>query len=172
MDDRPWPEWKDGKPLSKAALGRQLTPLQILSGTIRFADGETLKGYYLEAFEDAFARYLPPENVTTSQAYSHGHCDAFQSVTPIAPVTLSKTSQPYGHSDCDGVTFSNPETTSLCAQCGALGDDRGPVTEHKIGRQSVPLHQACYRFYLRRTLPPHRIDVVDGARSRHRGAIE
>jgi hypothetical protein len=39
---------------------------------------------------------------------------------------------------------------ALCAQCGAPGDDHGPVTEHKIGRERVPLHSVCHKFYVKR----------------------
>jgi hypothetical protein len=107
LDDRPWAEWK-GKPLSKAALARLLAAFPILSGTIRLADDRTAKGYYLSTFDDAFERYLPSQNVTTSQAYSHGHCDVLENVTTAKPVSLSKTSQAYSHGHCDVVTFSDP----------------------------------------------------------------
>jgi hypothetical protein len=107
LEDRPWPEWR-GKPLSKSTLARLLTPFGVFSGTIRLPNDRTAKGYYLAAFEDAFARYLHPGNVTTSQAYSHGDGDDFQNVTTKSPVTLQKTSQTYSHGQCDGVTFSEP----------------------------------------------------------------
>jgi hypothetical protein len=42
-----------------ARMAGLLKPFGISSGTIRLADGSTPKGYRLEAFEDAFSRYLP-----------------------------------------------------------------------------------------------------------------
>jgi hypothetical protein len=65
LDERPWPELNKGNPTTKNGLARLLRPFAISSGTIRLAGERTAKGYYLSAFDDAFARYLPPENVTT-----------------------------------------------------------------------------------------------------------
>ena len=65
LEDRPWPELNKGKPLTKNGLARLLRPFAISSGTIRLAGERTAKGYYLSAFDDAFARYLRPQSVTT-----------------------------------------------------------------------------------------------------------
>jgi Protein of unknown function (DUF3631) len=65
LDERPWPELTKGKPITKNGLARLLRPFGISSGTIRVAGERTAKGYYLSTFDDAFARYLPPQNVTT-----------------------------------------------------------------------------------------------------------
>jgi hypothetical protein len=65
LDDRPWVEWKLGRPLSKSGLARLLSPFGILSDTIRVSSDHTAKGYYFRSFEDAFSRYLSSENVTT-----------------------------------------------------------------------------------------------------------
>jgi putative DNA primase/helicase len=68
LDDRPWPEFKAGKPITKTQVARLLKPLHVSSGTIRLADGHTPKGYQLSSFSDAFDRYLPPDqNATTPQ---------------------------------------------------------------------------------------------------------
>jgi putative DNA primase/helicase len=110
LDDRPWPEFSKGKPLTKAGLARLLSRFKIVApGTIRLPAGGTLKGYYLSGFDDAFARYLPTKNVTPSQAYSRSGCDTFENVTTSPAVTLSKTSRTYSRSACDGVTFLEPE---------------------------------------------------------------
>jgi hypothetical protein len=59
LEDRPWPEWgRKQQPISKTQVARLLKPLGISPGSIRLADGQTPKGYKLEAFVDAFARYL------------------------------------------------------------------------------------------------------------------
>jgi hypothetical protein len=65
LDERPWPELNKGKPITKNGLARLLRPFGISSGTVRVAGERTAKGYYLSTFDDAFARYLPPENFTT-----------------------------------------------------------------------------------------------------------
>jgi hypothetical protein len=63
MEDRPWPEWRQGKPMTKVQLAVALRPFGIRpSGTIRYGRGasDTGKGYHRDAFVEAWARYLPP----------------------------------------------------------------------------------------------------------------
>ena len=108
IEGRPWAEWKGGKPITQNGLARLLGKFEVLSGTIRLHSGQTAKGYYESAFHDVFARYLPSQNVTTSQRNNDGHCDGLQSVTQEKPVTLSKASQLNNHGHCDVVTVSNP----------------------------------------------------------------
>ena len=103
MENRPWSEWRNGKPITPAALARLLAPFQIMPGTKRDGDS-TFKGYLLSDFTEAFGTYLPDQTVTPSQANNDGHCDALQSVTLESDVTVSKASQPNNHGLCDGVT--------------------------------------------------------------------
>jgi putative DNA primase/helicase len=103
MENRPWSEWRNGKPITPAALARLLAPFGITPGTKRDG-GDTFKGYLLSNFAEAFATYLPDQTVTPSQPSKDGHCDASQSVTTAKPVTLFKTSQPNNSWHCDGVT--------------------------------------------------------------------
>jgi hypothetical protein len=133
LDDRPWVEWKGGRPLTKAGLGRLLSPFGIGSTPIRFGP-DVAKGYHLSAFEDAFARYTPSEKVTTTQTYSRNDFYDFEKVTAKEGVTFSKSQNAHGHSDCNAVTFSEPlgrmngsgeplETTGLTDRSPALGPE-------------------------------------------------
>ncbi len=63
MEDRPWLEFKNSKPLNQRQLAGLLKPFGIKSKTIRLGT-TTAKGYTKQQFEDAFARYLPPPAVT------------------------------------------------------------------------------------------------------------
>ena len=103
LDERPWPEFNKGKPLTKATLARQLGKFNILSGTIRLAGGQTPRGYYLSTFDDAFARYLPPKSATTPQLNNNGHFGGFRSATCGNEVAFSKVQQPNNHGDCGSV---------------------------------------------------------------------
>ena len=59
-DQGPWDEWNKGKPINGRGIAKLLKPFDIpLNTTVRRGD-ETRKGYRLDWFEDAFARYLPP----------------------------------------------------------------------------------------------------------------
>jgi len=59
MQDRPWPEWRRGKPITQRQLAKLLTGFDVKPCTIRVGD-KTPKGYTLEQFIDPFSRYLPP----------------------------------------------------------------------------------------------------------------
>jgi putative DNA primase/helicase len=75
MDDRPWPEWMNGKPLSKAGLASQLRPFDIRPRTIR--EGSTTpKGYRLQDFNDAFARYLQNQPQQPQRTFGINELDA------------------------------------------------------------------------------------------------
>jgi hypothetical protein len=107
LDNRQWCEFKGGKPLTKATLARILSGFGVISTNVRIG-GQVPKGYYASAFEDAFERYLPPQNATPLQAYGHSDCSAFQNATEGDSVAFSKPLQACGHSDCSGVAFSDP----------------------------------------------------------------
>jgi len=67
MEDRPWPEWKRGKPITTRQLAKLLADFDVSPNTIRI-EGETPKGYMREQLIDTFVRYLPPPSATTPQA--------------------------------------------------------------------------------------------------------
>jgi len=107
MDDRPWSEWRNGKPITPATLARLLAPFGIIPATHR-EGANTFKGYRGCDFAEAFDTYLPDQTVTPSQANDGGLCDTSQSVTLDRDVTVSKASQPNNDGDCDRVTLSSP----------------------------------------------------------------
>jgi hypothetical protein len=106
LDDRPWPEYRSGRPITKAQIARLLKPLRVSSGSIRLPDGSTPKGYYLAAFRDAFARYLHAENATTPQP---------QDFCGSAPDFKTPQGNGCGVSEL-------AETPSSPAACGAVAD--------------------------------------------------
>lgn len=58
LEDRPWPEWRNNRPISPRQLAELLEPFGITSNTIRISSSLTAKGYYLSSFSDAFRRYV------------------------------------------------------------------------------------------------------------------
>ncbi len=66
MEERPWPEWRNGKPMTKRALAKQLEPFGIRPKGIRIAD-RTPRGYLRDEMLDAFTRYLTPKSATPQQ---------------------------------------------------------------------------------------------------------
>jgi hypothetical protein len=58
--ESPWSAWNRGKPISPRQLAKLLDPYGIKSKNLKF-NRNTLKGFEVEQFEDAFERYLEPE---------------------------------------------------------------------------------------------------------------
>jgi putative DNA primase/helicase len=73
FEESPWATYNHGRPISPKQLVSQLARYEIHSKTVRVSKYETPKGYALEQFTEAFARYLskteaedevPPEDET------------------------------------------------------------------------------------------------------------
>lgn len=65
--DAPWATYNNGRPLSSRQLNRLLEPYGIHSKTVRFGIS-TPKGFEINQFDDAFARYLPATTMAESPA--------------------------------------------------------------------------------------------------------
>ena len=112
MDDRPWPEWRNGKPMTKPALARQLRKFDIKPKTIRIGD-TTIKGYSLDQFIDVFTRYVPSppiQTVTPSQVRENNHLEQKQTVTQENDVTDRNSRKQLNLRDCYDVTDENTPT--------------------------------------------------------------
>jgi putative DNA primase/helicase len=57
--ERPWADYRRGKPLSPKQLGRLLAPFRIASETVHPAGEAHAKGYVRARFDEAWAVYLP-----------------------------------------------------------------------------------------------------------------
>jgi hypothetical protein len=57
MEDRRWPEWRNGKPITKNQMAGILRKFKIGPRTIRIKD-QTNKGYVRDWFKEAFLCYL------------------------------------------------------------------------------------------------------------------
>jgi hypothetical protein len=73
LEGRPWPEWRNGRPMTANALAKHLGKFRIKPKTMRF-ENVTAKGYAFEDFDEAFERYLSPppynsnrNNVTSTE---------------------------------------------------------------------------------------------------------
>jgi len=69
MEDRPWPEWNRGAPLSAVSLARLLKPFGIAPRDIWLGElSKSCKGYRRSDLEDAWSRYLrSPASCTQSR---------------------------------------------------------------------------------------------------------
>jgi len=106
LEERPWAEWRHGKPLTATGLARLLRPYRIASRQLRI--GHTNRnGYEWEDFRDAFARYLvadPPEPTSTPlQAKGDKAFREIQNSTPPPGVEFSNPREPASGAACRGV---------------------------------------------------------------------
>jgi hypothetical protein len=102
VEESPWGDWY-GKPLSAHGLARLLKPYRIKTMPVR-ADGETVRGYKREQFDDAFARALAvtARYTVTTQSESQNPGNASES-----PSVTSVTSNPASHAGSNAVTLGN-----------------------------------------------------------------
>lgn len=70
LEDRPWVDWHKGKPITPRDLATLLRSFEIKPKDIKSRGGAVRKGYVIEDFHDAFARYLSarPEDASATDA--------------------------------------------------------------------------------------------------------
>jgi hypothetical protein len=62
MEDRPWAEWKGGRPITAAQLAQLLKPFKVGPKKMRISSyKEPVRGYETAWFEPIFSAYLPPK---------------------------------------------------------------------------------------------------------------
>jgi putative DNA primase/helicase len=64
IEEHPWPEWRNGQPITVRQLARLLEPLGIRPKQLRMGDAN-VRGYELDDFTDGFSRYLPSLSFAT-----------------------------------------------------------------------------------------------------------
>lgn len=80
MEERPWPEWSNGKPMTVRQIAKLLAPFGIKPKEIRTTT-EKAKGYLRAECEDTFARYLPERSATPRQTRNDADVRANPSAT-------------------------------------------------------------------------------------------
>jgi hypothetical protein len=108
-EDRRWPEWKAGKPITARQVAALLKPFGIKTNKTVRRGVDTDKGYLGEWFDDAFVRYLPGfESVTRSPVRNYAAFSDSQSVTPAEIVTDTFREKPSISADVTDVTDAIP----------------------------------------------------------------
>lgn len=108
MEDRPWPEYKGGRPLSKRQLANLLKGFGVEPRVIRMESGSTPRGYVRDDFNDAFARYLPSQSATTQQTNSDRASSDFRSVTGEGRVADRNSTKANTDRACCAVALREP----------------------------------------------------------------
>jgi hypothetical protein len=77
IEEHPWPEWRNGQPITVRQLARLLEPLGIRPKQLRMGEAN-IRGYELDDFTDGFSRYLPGlSSATQLQPASDGASEEF-----------------------------------------------------------------------------------------------
>jgi putative DNA primase/helicase len=105
MEERPWPEWHHGKPLTVRQLARLLRPFGIRPHLER-RGSDVFRGYREADFQDAFGRYLGNGGSPT--------------VTPLQPATGAKKREEGSVTPKKPVTDGNPQETAPNQRCNAV----------------------------------------------------
>lgn len=109
LHERPWPEWRRGKPITTRQVAKLLQPFGIRSRQLRLRDGRAgIHGYLLTDFQDAFARYLGAQSATALRARNGAGSSDSQSATPSEGVADEKTPKPTYAEGCSAVADENP----------------------------------------------------------------
>jgi len=159
MEGRPWVEFKNYKPITPTQVANLLAAFQVVPNTIRIGT-KTAKGYLLEQFNDAFARYTGDVAVTPSQPSKTATSGLHLDVTRPENVTAKTNGKPSNSAACDGVTLSKPpdghigSSPQRCAWCGDTdlpSDQLGP-----FGTESHDwVHQRCWPDWFNRKATGH-----------------
>jgi putative DNA primase/helicase len=123
MDDRRWPEWKAGKPITKVQLARLLKPFKVQSTTVRPEYGPPAKGYHLHAFAEAFERYLPPlKRYSVTSGMDTALYDGFRNVTGNGCNGSKSDEKARPNQHCNAVTDQLPPEAGKGENKGGNGE--------------------------------------------------
>lgn len=111
MQERPWPEWRQGKPITARQLARLLAPFRIAPVQLKFG-GENTRGYRLDQFADSFSRYISTFHpLLRYQSDNGAPCSDFLSATPESQVADENGLQPNDRAKGSGVADKNQKKT-------------------------------------------------------------
>jgi putative DNA primase/helicase len=172
--ERPWAEWKHGRPLSQKQLGSLLKPFCIISATVHPPGLPHGKGYRRGDFKEAWNVYCPRQNTPlphsgTSEVCKRASADEmgttndFRSVQKDIPHGSKNGNLSYNcaglhactdqigengadHGSHQEIAPADVPTGRVCAQCGRVPPD-GLEELFPVGRDLVWLHPECRRFY-------------------------
>ncbi|NOS79105.1 MAG: DUF3631 domain-containing protein [Nitrospira sp.] len=110
LEERPWGDYRRGKPITSAQLAKLLKDFGISSQGLR-TDAGVLRGYYREAFDDAFARYLPTKPssdcYTATTSSQGGENPLLEALHTPSCSTLQTPLNPAPRATCSTVAVQN-----------------------------------------------------------------
>ncbi|MEE8057418.1 MAG: DUF3631 domain-containing protein [Pseudomonadales bacterium] len=127
LEERPWCEWKHGKPMTKTSLAKMLRPYGIKSKNVR--DGYVVKkGYSTDDFQDAFKRYLltsPKIAATAATTLQNGYSSVTTGIDDVAEKKGVAARNATQNKALHDPLHSSPLTTGPVAICSGVADKSG-----------------------------------------------
>jgi putative DNA primase/helicase len=154
--EKPWVEYRHGRPLSQKQLANLLNGYGIYSVTVHPPGLSHAKGYQLTQFTEAFGRYLAPlsepsvgkptsEPCNRANDCGTGTSDEIRTVQTNITHGSKNGNLSYSHADLHGCTVRKAEISGeRCAQCNAHDGTERP---HTVGNCTVWLHPECAPFW-------------------------
>jgi hypothetical protein len=157
MLDRPWPEWKSGKPITQREIAKLLGTFdadgvaKIKTRDVRDGD-KRAKGYLSEQFNDAFRRYLPSQSpvspissATPRQLGDSNDLEQAGTVTNRKNVTDKMTANRLKNNDCCGVADKKGESGNeeVCDRCGRPAKPGSPLVRVSVAGVDSFGHESC-----------------------------
>jgi Protein of unknown function (DUF3631) len=171
--ERPWVEWRHGKPLTQKQLGGLLAPFGITSETVSIGGLKDAKGYKRVRFAEVWESYLPGQKLGQNtlarpgfevfpsnrrNADGSGTSSDFRSVAGDVGDGSKNGNLAYSHAGSDASTGKNPVTGAgseidqktglVCEHCGAPERSDNPVQRCAYDGLTHLLHRACQRGFL------------------------
>ena len=127
LDERPWAEYRRGKPMTTNTLAKLLKPFSIKSKQL-WLDGHNKHGYEITDFEDVFSRYIsltpPVQNARTLEPLLGKGFDENQNARSKGPLVFQNQPNP--------ALEANPSV--LAFQKGGIGEENEKISiENKCG---------------------------------------
>jgi putative DNA primase/helicase len=140
--ERPWAEWKRGKPLTQKQLGRLLSPFGICSETVSIPGLNDAKGYKRARFEEVWAAYCPGQIASLADSdvsirrsvvmpMESVQLDDFRSVAEASGDGSKNSNLSNSHANSDASTLrkAGNGAQSDSATTETPSDDPGPIPE-------------------------------------------
>jgi hypothetical protein len=170
LEDRPWPEYRNDRPITPSQLARLLKPFGVSPGTIRLEDGTTPKGYYRADFAEAWSRYLssdqeppPSRAATTPHTFDDKDLRPFGAATAETRVADENGHNPLSNKGCGGVAppgggtpgdASTPASQDLGQLVGAMAEELDGLGD------AAPFRGEELRAFYQQLVGQHGVDVA------------
>jgi len=109
LEERPWGEWKKGKPMTQNSLSKILSTFSIHSKQLRIGSDKK-RGFESEQFHDAFVRYIPIQSGTPVQTSHNKGLNDIQSGTNSNNVPFHKQLKPKHSNICTTVPLQQNQS--------------------------------------------------------------